>query len=40
MANMTSDADATPAFLSIAHAEKDHVQLLAEAITECPELKK
>jgi rhodanese-related sulfurtransferase/rubrerythrin len=38
MANLSSDADATQAFLSIAQAEKDHMQLLAEAIVECPEL--
>ena len=39
MANMSSDDDATQAFLSIAQAEKDHMQLLAEAIVDCPELK-
>lgn len=39
MANMSVDDDARNVFLSIAQIEKDHMQLLAEMIAECPELK-
>jgi rhodanese-related sulfurtransferase/rubrerythrin len=39
MANMSRDDDANHVFLSIAQMEKDHMQLLAETIAECPELK-
>ncbi len=39
MANRSPDDDARHVFLSIAQIEKDHMQLLAEAIAECPELK-
>jgi rhodanese-related sulfurtransferase/rubrerythrin len=39
MANMSSDDAASHVFLSIAQIEKDHMQLLAETIAECPELK-
>jgi rhodanese-related sulfurtransferase/rubrerythrin len=39
MANLSKDDDAKNAFLSIAQIEKDHMQLLAETIAECPELK-
>ncbi|MGD8883448.1 MAG: rhodanese-like domain-containing protein [Desulfobacterales bacterium] len=39
MANMSRDDDASHVFLSIAQIEKDHMQLLAETIAECPELK-
>ena len=39
MANMSRGDDAKNVFLSIAQMEKDHMQLLAETIAECPELK-
>lgn len=39
LANMSLGDAASHVFLSIAQVEKDHMQLLAEAIAECPELK-
>ncbi len=39
MANMSQDDNARDVFLSIAQIEKDHMQLLAETIAQCPELK-
>lgn len=39
MANMSRGDDAKNVFLSIAQMEKDHMQLLAETIAQCPELK-
>lgn len=39
MANINPDDDAKHVFLSIAQFEKDHMQLLAKAIAQCPELR-
>jgi rubrerythrin len=39
MANTSRDDDAGHVFLSIAQAERGHMQLLAETIAQCPELK-
>lgn len=39
MADTSRDDEAKHVFLSIAQAEKEHMQLLAETIAQCPELK-
>jgi rubrerythrin len=38
MAEQTESEEAKTAFLSIAQAEKAHMQAIAKAISQCPEL--